>query len=100
LTFTPVCIQSKIYPWLRASLDGLSYDESRVVEIKCGEGVYRKTYYSRRVPSYYYAQLQHILAITGLPSIDFWCFLPNNPYIHLVVERDNKYIGLLLEAEK
>ena len=96
----PVCIQSKIYPWLRASLDGLSYDETRVVEIKCGEGVYRRTYYSRKVPSYYYAQLQHILAITGLPSIDFWCFLPNNPYVHLVVERDNKYIGLLLEAEK
>jgi len=95
----PVCIQSKIFPWLRASLDGLSYDENRVVEIKCGESVYKKTYYSKQVPFYYYGQLQHILAITGLSSIDFWCFLPNRPYIHLIIKRDDSYIDRLLKAE-
>ena len=30
----PVCVQSTQYPWLRASLDGLSDDGSLVVEIK------------------------------------------------------------------
>ena len=31
----PVCVQSLAYPWMRASLDGLSADGRRVVEIKC-----------------------------------------------------------------
>jgi len=51
----PVCIQSQYFPWLRASLDGLSYDGQRVVEIKCGESVYRHTSRYKQPPRYYYA---------------------------------------------
>lgn len=32
---TPACLQSLERPWIRASLDGLSSDGPRVVEIKC-----------------------------------------------------------------
>ena len=39
----PACVQSTRYPWQRASIDGLAPDGSAVVEIKCGESVYRKT---------------------------------------------------------
>ena len=100
MQMAPACLQSISPDWLRASVDGISTDATRVVEIKCGESVYRKTSQSRKVPNYYFGQLQHILAITNLESIDFWCYLPNRPEIHLVVPRDEKYIGRLLEAER
>lgn len=96
----PVCLQSKKYDWLKASVDGLALDGSAVVEIKCGESVYKKTSNYGEVPSYYVGQLQHILAITGLPHIEFFCYLPGRPEVHLRIKRDDSYIGRLLVAEK
>ena len=60
----PICIQSVTYPWLLASLDGLSADGKKLVEIKCGKSSYRRATYEE-VPEYYRGQLQHQLMITG-----------------------------------
>ena len=99
LSVEPACMQSLSMEWLRASVDGIAADASRVVEIKCGDSVYRKTSQSRQVPSYYVGQLQHILAVTNFETIDFWCYLPNRPEVHVVVLRDQNYIDRLLEVE-
>lgn len=96
----PACLQSLEHDWLRASVDGITADGQRVVEIKCGQSVYRKTAGSRRAPDYYYGQLQHILAITGLPVIDFLCFFPPNPPLLIEVRRNDAYIHKLLATEK
>ncbi|MBI1823420.1 MAG: YqaJ viral recombinase family protein, partial [Nitrospirae bacterium] len=53
----PACLQSVEYEWLRASVDGLARNGNTVVEIKCGESVYRKASIYRKVPDYYYGQL-------------------------------------------
>jgi putative phage-type endonuclease len=95
----PACFQSGAYEWLRASVDGITPELDAVVEIKCGESVYRNTSASGCVPDHYYGQLQHILAVTGLPSIDFWCYLPGRPPVLVPVGRDDGYIGRLLEVE-
>jgi putative phage-type endonuclease len=95
----PVCLQSTQYTWLRASLDGLAVDHDAVVEIKCGKTAYRTTLQTNSVPDYYYGQLQHILAVTGLESIDFWCYWPGSTPLLLAVPRDPPYIELLLERE-
>jgi len=95
----PICIQSNKYSWLRASLDGLSEDGNLIVEIKCGESVYRKSASSGEVPVYYYGQLQHMLAIINLPCIDFWCYLPDRPEVHLAISKDDAYIKRLIQAE-
>ncbi len=95
----PVCLQSKKYDWLRASVDGLALDGSAVVEIKCGESVYKKAS-TKQIPTYYMGQLQHILAVTGLSRIDFFCYLPGRPEIALLVYRNDSYIKRLLAAEK
>jgi len=95
----PACLQSVKHEWLRASVDGLCVKGSAVVEIKCGESVYRNSSMTRKVPDYYVGQLQHILAVTDLPSIDFWCYLPGRPEVHLKMSRDDGYIQRLLEAE-
>lgn len=99
LEMEPACVQSARYPWLRASLDGLAKDGSRVIEIKCGRSAYWRTVASGRPPGYYYGQLQHILAITGLPAIDFVCHFPPALPICRTVLRDEPYIDLLLDTE-
>lgn len=96
----PACLQSNQYEWLRASVDGLAADGSAVVEIKIGESVYSKTASTGQVPSYYVGQLQHILAVTNLPYIDFFCWLPDRPEVHLRVNRDDDYIERLVATEK
>lgn len=100
ISVVPACIQSTVHDWLRASVDGIAADGSAVVEIKCGDSVYRKSASTKRVPDYYVGQLQHILAITSLPAIDFWCYLPCRPEVHIRVERDASYIDDLIEAEE
>jgi putative phage-type endonuclease len=95
----PACLQSKHYEWLRASVDGITPGFDALVEIKCGESAYRRTAESHRPPDYYYGQLQHILALTGLPVIDFWCYLPGLPAVCVPVKRDDAYIERLLWAE-
>jgi putative phage-type endonuclease len=96
----PACLQSTKYAWQRASVDGLALNGSTVVEIKCGESVYRKTAATRQVPDYYVGQLQHILAVTGLLHIDFFCYLPRQPEVHLRINRNDAYIARLISAEQ
>ncbi|HEY3278431.1 MAG TPA: YqaJ viral recombinase family protein [Syntrophorhabdaceae bacterium] len=96
----PVCLVSTRYEWLRTSLDGLAHDGSTVIEIKCGKSTYRHAASKRQVPPYYQGQLQHILAVTGLDEIDFWCYMPDRPEVHLCIKRDDPYIERLIEAEE
>jgi len=94
----PVCIEHKGYPWLHASLDGLSIDCKTVIEIKCGE----RTFDAARkgiVPKHYYGQLQHILMVTGLPAIDFWVFSEDEGGILIIINRNDNYIKRLFTAE-
>jgi putative phage-type endonuclease len=95
----PVCIQSNARPWQRASLDGLCSQSGRLVEIKCGDKVYALTAETGTVPRYYVGQLQHILAVTGYASIDFWVWLPGLEPLLLTVPRDDAYIARLNTAE-
>jgi putative phage-type endonuclease len=95
----PACLQSNQYEWLRASVDGITASCDAVVEIKCGESAYRKTAECGRPPEYYNGQLQHILAVTGLPVIDFWCYLPGSSALFVQVDRDDGYIERLLWEE-
>ena len=95
----PVCIQHKDYPWLRASLDGLSVDCKTVLEIKCGARTFEAAV-DGIVPKHYYGQLQHILMATGLPAIDFWVFSEDEGGLLLTVSRDDNYIARLFDAEQ
>jgi putative phage-type endonuclease len=99
LKVRPACLQSTKFDWFRASVDGLAPEGNSVVEIKCGDSVYRHTASERRVPRYYYGQLQHILAVTGLSKIDFWCYLPGYPEVRLCIDRDDRYIDKLISTE-
>lgn len=90
LSVAPICLQHKDYFWARASLDGMSGNRKNVVEIKCGESAYRRAQRGE-IPKYYYGQLQHILFVTGLDMIDYWCYLPNRDGVLLHAKRDDPY---------
>jgi putative phage-type endonuclease len=96
----PACVQRLDRPWQRASLDGLSADGLRVVEIKCGQAAYQSATARQRPPRHHYAQLQHILAVAGLPVVSYWCYVPSRPPLHLEIVRDEPYIERLLAAEE
>jgi predicted phage-related endonuclease len=81
-------------------LDGISADGSRVVEIKCGRAAHQRATARNRPPPHHYAQLQHILSVTGLPTISYWCYFPGCRPVHLEIVRDEAYIARLLEAEE
>lgn len=95
----PACLQSTPYDWLRASVDGIAVSGDAVVEIKCGQSAYRTAKQTRSVPDYYYGQMQHILAVTGYDSLDFWCYWPGNPTLLIPVARNVDYIERLLNRE-
>ena len=95
-----VCLESTKYAWLKASLDGLSLDGTVAVEIKCGESSYEYVKKHGTVPRYYYGQLQHILAITGLPIIHFWNYRPRRKPVRLEIKRNNEYISRLRAMEE
>ncbi len=96
----PTCVQSVARSWQRASLDGLSEDGLRAIEIKCGRSAYDYTTARQRPARHHYPQLQHILAITELPMIDYWCYCPPHAPLRLEVRRDEAYIERLLAAEE
>lgn len=94
-------IQSKERPWQRAGLDGLSKNRWHIVEIKSGEYAYQKALEVHRVPGFYYAEGQHILAITGLPYMTFHFHTGDNEKrpLTFALRRNPKYIETLIEKE-
>lgn len=100
IAVAPACVQNLDRPWQRASLDGLSVDGERAVEIKCGKATHASAAARRRPARHHFPQLQHILAVTGLPVIDYWCHCPPHPPLRLEVRRDDAYIARLLAAEE
>lgn len=96
----PTCVQSVLRPWQRASLDGLSANGEHAVEIKCGAANYHRACARQRPAGHHVAQLQHILCVTGLPVIDYWCYCPGHPPLRLAVQRDEAYLERLLAAEE
>ena len=95
----PLCIQSREFSWQIASISGISEDYKHAVEIKYEEFDYTHAK-NNIVPDYYYPQLQHIMMVTGLDKIHFWCYRPGKKGILQVVERNQKYIDSLLRFEE
>ena len=94
----PMCVQSLTHDWMRASLDGLSPDGGHVVEIKCPGEKDHQLSGSGSIPDKYYAQLQHILAVTGLAEISYWSFRLDHTVL-LKIKRDDNFISSLIEKE-
>ena len=95
----PTCLVHDRREWMRASLDGLSFDGSIVLEIKCpwneqGHEAAREG----RIPSQYYAQLQHQLEVSGAQEAHYWSFDGTSGLLVRVLP-DQEYTARLVKAE-
>lgn len=99
IKMSPAVVKDSHYDFMFASLDGISDDNSLILEIKCpGKEDHELAVYGQ-VPKKYHAQLQHQLAVTGLRMVHYFSFDGENGVI-VTVERDNDYIANLIESER
>ena len=95
----PLCLVHQEFEWMRASLDGLSFDGSTLLEIKCPLSLRdRASAQEGRVPSQYHAQLQHQLEVAGAERAHYWSFHGTDGIL-IEIGPDRDYAKRLVEAE-
>jgi putative phage-type endonuclease len=100
--FRPVCVEHISKPYLRASLDGLDYDNRLILEIKCAShfGTHKKNrtyteYFDKdwkihyHMPEYYLFQLNFQMLVTGIDIASFASYFNSDLRI-LHVSSDKK----------
>src|SRR6516225_5330909 len=95
----PLCLVHDDLEWMHASLDGLSFDGSTVLEIKCPTNM-RDQSAAREgsVPPHYYAQLQHELEVSRAEELHYRSFDGSKGSL-VRVRPDREYLKRLLDAE-
>lgn len=96
----PTIVQDIYEPFLAASLDAINSSKDQIFEIKCGARAYETVQISKKVPSYYVAQIQHQLMVTQMESLIFAAYRPDEPLITFEVFRNDSYIRELRRKEK
>ena len=95
----PLCLVHERLDWMRASLDGLSFDGSVVLEIKCPLSLRdRNAAAQGRVPTHYYGQLQHQLEVSGAEEAHYWSF-DGSAGCLVKIRPDRDYMKRLVDAE-
>ena len=95
----PLCLVHDQLEWMRASLDGLSFDGSTVLEIKCPMNTRDHSAAKQgNVPPQYYAQLQHELEVSRAEEDHYWSFDGSAGSL-VRVRSDREYLKRLLDAE-
>ena len=98
---SPAIIQSISTPFIAASLDAICKDDEIIVEIKSGKKAYEYASEKDVVPPYNYAQLQHVLLITGFSHMYYASYRPDKDLILFEISRNEEYIEKLeLELNK
>ena len=92
-------VQDEDEPFLAASLDAINSKNTQIYEIKCGVRTYETVANNRKVPSYYVAQIQHMLMVTQMESLIFAAYRPDQQLITFNVVRDEGYIRELRKKE-
>src|SRR2546426_2239823 len=74
------------YPFLRASLDGITLDGTEIVEVKVpGRATFEAIRAARAVPPHYYWQIQQQLAVSGAGRCHCWVYYPGEEGILLPI---------------
>jgi len=97
--FAPKVCFHKDINYLMASLDGISIDGKKVVEIKNSNAEDHSLAKSKKVPDKYYPQLQHQLACIGLDGMHYFSFHKGEGVV-VEVERDDNYLEEMYAKEK
>lgn len=106
----PKRLFSENYPWMMASLDGLSEDGKVALEIKCPQKISYDCKSMGKVPEKYYPQVQHQMYVAGLTGMyyfewteeDYALFLVefNAPYVEKMIEKEIAFWECLQKKEE
>jgi len=102
ISVTPMCLRHPSHPWMLASADGISFEHSVVLEIKCPRSPRDHIAALRgRIPNHYYPQVQHLLAVSTAGMCHYWSYRrgvgalvevrPDCAYIESLVEREWRF---------
>lgn len=92
-------LQHPRYPFMIADLDRIVTDENVGLECKTASE-YKAGDWEDGVPDYYFAQVQHYMAVTGFDGFYVAVLIGGNKFRYFYVERDEEYIEHLIKKEK
>ena len=98
-TVFPQVMTSKVYPWMIASVDGISIDGKILVEIKNVNKNDHQTALKGDVPQKFYPQCQHQMAVVGVNEMYYFSYNEVKSALVKVI-RDDIYIADMIEKEK
>lgn len=98
LTMFPCVIKHDTINWMAASLDGMTLNQDKIVEIKCNGKKNHELALQGKIPKYHESQIQHQLCCTGLDFSYYYSFDGEKGVI-LEVKRDQHFIDKMLEKE-
>ena len=97
LLMEPCTCEHPQYPFLRASLDGITLDGTAIVELKVpGQATFEAIRTTREVPPHVYWQIQHQLAVSGAQRCHFWVYAPGEEGVLLAVAPNPAAIAQLI----
>jgi putative phage-type endonuclease len=99
LTMFSMVIVHELYYWMSASMDGMTIEKDKAVEIKCAGKRDHFMAANGIVPEKYIPQLQHQMEVCQLGEINYFSF-DGKQGVNIIVERDQNYIDKLLDKEK
>lgn len=91
-------LQHPDYPYMIANVDRVIVGRKEGLEIKTGHE-FSSQHWENGVPAYYYAQVQHYMAVTGFKLWHIAVLIGGNKYEQFVVHRSEDYINKLISAE-
>ncbi len=100
--FEPLVIESGDYPWMGASLDGISLTHSTICEIKCMKLSKHLQVSAETLDPCHFAQMQHQIACTNAKIVYYASYHPEAPETLTIVKiyPDKEYIENMIEKEK
>ena len=95
--------------WQMASLDGITFDGTIIVEIKCPNKEVHALAEKGSLPEYYMAQVQHQFAVTGALKGYYFSYngkqgvlvevFPDDKFIEKMLKEEEKFYNLMVNKE-
>lgn len=92
--------QSEKYPFMLANVDRLLVDEESGLECKTASALTRYDFENGDIPSSYYCQCMHYMAVTGLKKWYIAILVMGKGFYWFEINRDEEEIKALIEAEE
>jgi putative phage-type endonuclease len=98
--FKPCVVISEKYPYIMASLDGLSECSQYICELKCGKSAHAQAL-KGIIPAYYFCQCQHALFCTDAKKCYYQTMDEEDEIETVVIEvlPDQEYVDILIGKE-